>query len=287
MHYNAEGVPLDYPAAAVWYKKAAEGGNIFAQNNLATMYVAGQGLEKDYGKAAKWFMEAAEKSDQFAIFNFASLYDKGDGVEKDSAKAADYYRSAAEIGHVPSQSRLGYMYANGIGVARNRIEAFMWLSLAAQHGIGSALVALETVVEAMSAEEKLEGQRLLDARRRPSRVLLGALKVESVEVTGRMLPQDLKKQLEQRDERILALELLLVDQASRLLAVEAILANMAEVADLPAAAIDERIGSEGQRFLTHFESVTGFVQRARALAARLLRAAVEAGGKTEVAQPPP
>jgi hypothetical protein len=49
----------------------------------------------------------------------------------------------------------------------------MWLSLAAQHGIGSALVALETVVEAMSAEEKLEGQRLLDARRRPSRVPRG------------------------------------------------------------------------------------------------------------------
>jgi hypothetical protein len=107
----------------------------------------------------------------------------------------------------------------------------------------------------------------------------GALKVESVEVTDRMLPQELKKQLEQRDERILALELLLVDQASRLLAIEAILANMAEVADLPAAAIDQTINSEGKRFLTHFESVTGFVQRAQALAGRLLQAAAEAGKK--------
>ena len=162
----------DYPAAAVWYKKAAEGGNVFAQNNLATMYVAGQGVEKNYGEAAKWLAKAAEKSDPYAIFNLASLYDKGEGVEKNPTKAAGYYRSAAELGHVPSQSRLGYMYANGIGVARNRVEAFVWLSLAAQHGIGTALVALESVVQAMSAEEKLEGQRLLDVRRRTSRSLL-------------------------------------------------------------------------------------------------------------------
>lgn len=172
LHYNAEGVPLDYPSAAVWYRRAAEGGNVFAQNNLAAMYVAGQGVKKNCGEAAKWFMKAAEKSDPYAIFNLASLYDKGEGVEKNPIKAADYYRSAAELGHVPSQSRLGYMYANGIGVTRNRVEAFVWLSLAAQHGIGTALVVLETVVQAMSAEEKLESQRLLDSRRQGARPIL-------------------------------------------------------------------------------------------------------------------
>jgi TPR repeat protein len=165
LHYNAEGVPLDYAAAAAWYRKAAEGGNVFAQNNLATMYIAGQGVEKNHGEAARWLMKAAEKLDPYAIFNLASLYERGDCVEKDPRKAADYYRSAAELGHVPSQSRLGYMYANGIGVPRNRVEAFIWLSLAAQHGIGSALVELESIVQAMSAEEKMEGQRVFNVRR--------------------------------------------------------------------------------------------------------------------------
>jgi hypothetical protein len=107
----------------------------------------------------------------------------------------------------------------------------------------------------------------------------GGLKVGSMEVTDPMLPRALQSQLEQRDERILALELLLVDQASRLLAIEAMLANMADVADLPAAAIDQRINSEGKRFLTHFESVSGFVKRAQALAAQLLQAAAEAERK--------
>jgi uncharacterized protein len=172
LHYNAEGVPLDYSSAAIWYKRAAQGGNIFAQNNLAAMYVAGQGVEKNSSEAAKWFMKAAEKADPYAIFNLASLYDRGEGVEKDAVRAADYYRSAAELGHVPSQSRLGYMYANGIGVGRSRVDAFVWLSLAAQHGIGSALVVLETVVQAMSAEEKLEGQRLFESRRQGARPIL-------------------------------------------------------------------------------------------------------------------
>jgi len=103
--------------------------------------------------------------------------------------------------------------------------------------------------------------------------------VEGMEVTDPAQARALKKQLEQRDERILALELLLVDQASRLLAVEAILANMPGVANISAAAVDERIDGEGKRFLTHFESVAGFVERARTIARQLLQAAVKAGGK--------
>ncbi len=92
-------------------------------------------------------------------------------------------------------------------------------------------------------------------------------------------PPGLQKQLEQRDERILALELLLVDQASRLLAVEAILTNMPDVAGISRAAVDERIAGEGKRFLTHFESIMGFVERARAIARQLLQAADKTGGK--------
>lgn len=103
--------------------------------------------------------------------------------------------------------------------------------------------------------------------------------MSGTEATDPVRMRALHEQLEQRDERILALELLLVDQASRLLAVEAILANMVELADISAAAVDERIDSEGKRFLNHFESIGGFVERARTLARQLLQAAVKAGKK--------
>ena len=168
MNFNAEGVPLSYELAAAWYRKAAESGNVFAQNNLATMYAGGQGVERDLAEAARWLTSAAERGDPFALFNLASMYDQGNGVEKDLRKAADLYRKAAELGNVQSQMRLGYMLAKGIGVQANRVEAFLWLSLAAHHGIGTALIELESIVEAMSAEERHQGQRLLEARRSKS-----------------------------------------------------------------------------------------------------------------------
>ena len=168
LNFNAEGMPLNYEAAAAWYRKAAEGGNIFAQNNLATMYAAGQGVEKDLAKAAQWLRKAAERGDPFALFNLASMHDQGAGVEKDHTVAAHLYRRAAELGNVQSQMRLGYMLAKGIGVDANWVEAFLWLSLAAHHGIGTALIELESIVKAMSAEEKLQGQRLLEEKRSKS-----------------------------------------------------------------------------------------------------------------------
>lgn len=97
--------------------------------------------------------------------------------------------------------------------------------------------------------------------------------MEGIDATDPEQPRTPRKELEERDERILALELLLVDQASRLLAVEAILANMPHVAEISTAAVAERIEGEGKRFLTHFESVTGFVERARIIAGQLLAAA--------------
>ena len=49
------------------------------------------------------------------------------------------------------------------------------------------------------------------------------------------IPQNIKGELEKRDELILALEMLIVDQASRLLALEAIVVNMAGAGNVKAA----------------------------------------------------
>ena len=70
-------------------------------------------------------------------------------------------RRAAELGHTPSQARLGYLYCGNDDVPKNRIEAFVWLTLAANHGAGHALNALEPVQEQMSLEEKQEAQARL------------------------------------------------------------------------------------------------------------------------------
>jgi len=85
------------------------------------------------------------------------------------------------------------------------------------------------------------------------------------------IAQNIKGELEKRDELILALEILMVDQACRLLALEAVVVNMAGTGNVKAADVKARIAQESKRFQQHFEgeSMTGFVERAERIAKQL------------------
>ena len=177
LYANGDGVDLDDKAAFRWYLASAEAGNAQAQSNVGVMYAQGKGVSQSHEEAACWFERAADQGDQNGQFNLAVFYSKGQGRPKNLVKAAELYRKAAETGHYPSQARLGQMYISGQGVEKDRVQAFLWLSLAAQHGIGTALNALDGVVKRMSVEEKAEGMRLFDswhsktvARVGPSRI---------------------------------------------------------------------------------------------------------------------
>lgn len=159
---NGDGVDVDDAEAMAWYMRAAEMGNPLAQANVGAFHYMGRGTEKNLEKAVHWLERASEGGDLNGLFNLAQLYTHGDGVPEDKTRAAELYRKAAELGHYPSQSRLGYMYAQGDGVKKDRVQAYLWLTLASQHGIGTALDALESVVREMSAEEKAEGAQLFD-----------------------------------------------------------------------------------------------------------------------------
>ena len=97
------------------------------------------------------------------------------------------------------------------------------------------------------------------------------------------IPQNIKGELEKRDELILALEMLIVDQASRLLALEAIVVNMAGAENVKAADVKALIVQESKRFQQHFEgaSMTGFVERAQRISMQLSSNA-KVGGAAKV-----
>lgn len=164
-HANGFGVDSSLSEAFGWYRRAAEQGNVAAATNVGAMLAMGQGVARDRGEGARWLERAASGGDVMARYNLATMLAKGDGLPADPARAASLYRAAAEAGHYPAQARLGHLYANGIGVEKDRVEAFAWLSLAARHGVGTALNALEAVIEEMSAEEKRAGMALAQSRR--------------------------------------------------------------------------------------------------------------------------
>lgn len=89
------------------------------------------------------------------------------------------------------------------------------------------------------------------------------------------IPQNIKGELEKRDELILALEMLMVDQACRLLALEAVVVNMAAAGKVKPGDVKTRIAQESKRFQQHFEgeSMAGFVERAQRIAEQLSKSA--------------
>ena len=178
LYANGDGVDLDDELAFRWYLASANGGNGQAQSNVGTMYALGKGVGQSHQEAVRWFQRAADQGDLHGQFNLAVLYSNGQGLSKDLEKAAELYRKAAESGHYPSQARLGHMYISGQGVPRDRVQAYLWLSLAAQHGIGTALNALESVVKQMSSEEKNEGMQLFDTWRSRTAAAVGPSRIE-------------------------------------------------------------------------------------------------------------
>jgi TPR repeat protein len=81
--------------AAFWYRKAAEQGDVDAQDALGDLYYTGRGAPQDYAQAALWYRKAAEQGDADAQENLGDLYDTGQGVPRDYAEAYFWYDLAA------------------------------------------------------------------------------------------------------------------------------------------------------------------------------------------------
>ena len=62
------------------------------------------------------------------------------------------------------------------------------------------------------------------------------------------IAQSVQKELAKRDEIILALEMLIVDQASRLLALEAVMSNLQQVQNISLRNVNDYIEEESSRY---------------------------------------
>jgi hypothetical protein len=85
------------------------------------------------------------------------------------------------------------------------------------------------------------------------------------------VPQNIKEELERRGELILALEMLTVDQACRLLALEAIVASIPAAKKVKSDDVKAHIAEQSKRYRRHFEgqSLSGFTERAERMAKEL------------------
>src|SRR5712691_207500 len=101
LYATGQGVPRDDAAAAAWYRKAAEQGDLNAANDLGALYANGRGVARDDGEAAFWYGRAAAAGIAAAQFNLGVMTAAGRGVAPDPAAAARWYRAAADQGYEP------------------------------------------------------------------------------------------------------------------------------------------------------------------------------------------
>ena len=134
LYDNAFGVPRDYATALVWYRRAAERVNAEAMTNIGAMYSTGQGVERDYDEAMRWLRRSASQGEPTAMRYIGSMYDAGHGVPQDDAEAMRWFRKAADQGNARAMNGIGYLFDSGRGVRQDFQEAMRWYRKAAEGG---------------------------------------------------------------------------------------------------------------------------------------------------------
>ena len=93
----------DCREAEMWYRKSAEEGNAYAQNQLGEMYGIqnpyGCHIRTDYSEALKWFRQSAAQNYADAQFNIGVMYQYGYGVPMSLNEALRWFRLSAEQGN--------------------------------------------------------------------------------------------------------------------------------------------------------------------------------------------
>lgn len=167
MLYTGMGVEKDDAAAEVFFQKSAEAGNVYAQYELAMLwlndetkdtdkavslltesadggnvtaqyalgklYLEGEVIQKDVLRAEKLFLKAAEQGNAFAQYQLGKLYLGGeDSVKKDTGKAVWWLEKSAEQNNSFAQYQLGNLYLNGDGVPKDISKAESYLLASAE-----------------------------------------------------------------------------------------------------------------------------------------------------------
>ena len=163
LYYNGEDVEQDYKEALKWYKLAAEQGESSAQGNIGLCYYFGNGVTQNYEDAVKWIKLAADKGEGYFQYWLGICYYNGEGVTQDYKEAVRWFKLAVEQGDANAQYYFGHCYNNGYGVPNNTVEAEKWLKMAADNGVDAAKIELREIHKKNVAYDKEEIKDLLVA----------------------------------------------------------------------------------------------------------------------------
>lgn len=127
----------NFSQAIVWYRKAAEQGEVKCAYGLAELYRLGKGTAVNNIEALSWYEKAA-KGNEINAFEWAGyLNETGEGINNhipDYSKAIAFYNQAISQKSFFAMERVGILYFDGVNVAPDYSEAFKLISSAATEG---------------------------------------------------------------------------------------------------------------------------------------------------------
>jgi TPR repeat protein len=133
-NYYIPDTPGSWPAyknnnqAMVYFKQAAEAGDLIAQTYVGFLYERGKGIDHDYAAALKWYKLAATKGYMPAQDLIGRMYRDGRGVAQNYGVAAEIFKNAAIQYYSISANHLGRLYfTGGPGLRQDYKEALFWL----------------------------------------------------------------------------------------------------------------------------------------------------------------
>lgn len=91
--------PPDHKAAADWYEKAHEKGDVVATANLGHAYVKGQGRVENWARARLLYTEAAARGYPRAFNDLGVIHEQGYGVHADPLTAFSFFLRGVQQGY--------------------------------------------------------------------------------------------------------------------------------------------------------------------------------------------
>ncbi len=153
----------EYKAELKKVQPSAEAGNAASQNRLGVMAEFGYGMPRDSDLAFSWYQKSADQGYLAAQHNLGRCYNFGTGVEQDFIAAERWYRKAAEQGYTDSMFFLGTLYSNehgSEGAINTNIQAYAWMSNAAELGNPTAVEIIKRLVMKLNDSELAQAKEL-------------------------------------------------------------------------------------------------------------------------------
>lgn len=148
-YLGGTGVSQDSNIAVAWMEAAFRIGNDSdSAHDLALIYEYGRhGVEVDVVAAAEWFERAAELGNIESMVELGLCYELGCGVEQSDEQALDWYTKAANLGHATAKFSVGEIFEEARGVPQSDEEACIWYYRAALVGCDDSKLALRRLYD--------------------------------------------------------------------------------------------------------------------------------------------